>query len=88
MPAESRAVMVWAQRLKRVVNIDIETCSKYGGAVRVVNRTENPVLIEKIIIYLNEKAPPQVNLFSGRSGNLAIQLKVPHLVKTVGHRSA
>ncbi len=35
-PAERRASMTWVQRLKRVFNIDIETCgerrlSRYGG---------------------------------------------------------
>jgi len=35
-PAERRAAMSWAQRLKRVFNIDIETCSKCGGAVKVI----------------------------------------------------
>jgi hypothetical protein len=32
-PAERRAAMIWAQRLKRVFNIDIETCS---GTVKVI----------------------------------------------------
>ena len=32
-PAERRASMTWAQRLKRVFNIDIETCSDCGGAI-------------------------------------------------------
>lgn len=36
MPAERRAAMTWAQRLKRVFNIDIETCPACGGAVRVI----------------------------------------------------
>ncbi len=35
-PAERRASMSWAQRLKRVFNIDIETCSACGGAVRII----------------------------------------------------
>jgi hypothetical protein len=35
-PAEHRAGMTWAQRLKRVFNIDIETCPACGGAVRIV----------------------------------------------------
>ena len=35
-PAERRASMTWAQRLKRVFNIDIETCSKCGGDVRII----------------------------------------------------
>ena len=30
-PAEKRASMTWAERLKRVFDIDIETCSECGG---------------------------------------------------------
>jgi rRNA maturation protein Nop10 len=33
---ERRASMTWAQRLKRVFNIDIETCQECGGAVRII----------------------------------------------------
>ena len=36
-PAERRASMTWAQRLKRVFKIDIETCSVCGGAMRTLN---------------------------------------------------
>ena len=35
-PAERRASMTWAQRLKRVFNIDVETCRECGGAVKVI----------------------------------------------------
>jgi hypothetical protein len=35
-PAERRAAMTWAQRLKRVFNINIETCKSCGGAVKIV----------------------------------------------------
>jgi len=35
-PPERRTSMSWAQRLKRVFNIDIETCSKCGGALKVI----------------------------------------------------
>ena len=75
-PAERRASMTWAQRLKRVFNIDIETCSKCGGAVRVIACIEDPVVIDKILTYLDKKAalaepvvlpqsrpPPQRSLF-------------------------
>ncbi len=55
-PAERRASMTWAQRLKRVFNIDIETCSKCGGAVRVIACIEDPVVIDKILIHLDKKA--------------------------------
>jgi len=60
--------MTWAQRLKRVFNIDIETCSKFGDAVRVMPTAlvalagqalaciEDPVVIDKILTHLDEKA--------------------------------
>ena len=40
--------MAWAQRLKRVLGIDIETCSACGGAVRIIACIEDPASIEKI----------------------------------------
>ncbi|MCP4875786.1 MAG: hypothetical protein GY896_09980, partial [Gammaproteobacteria bacterium] len=75
-PAERRASMTWAQRLKRVFNIDIETCRECGGAVKVIACIEDLVVIEKILIHLNEtvasagtgllpesRAPPQAGWF-------------------------
>jgi hypothetical protein len=75
-PAERRAAMTWSQRLKRVFNIDKETCPKCGGAVRVIACIEDPVVIDKILTHLDEKvalaapmvlpqsrAPPQADLF-------------------------
>lgn len=76
-PTERRAAMTWAQRLKRVFDIDIETCRECGGAVKVIACIENPVVIKKILTHLKEKvalqptgllpavrAPPQVGLFN------------------------
>ena len=57
-PAERRAAMTWAQRLKRVFNVDVETCRACGGAVKVIACIEDPVVIEKILTHLNEKALP------------------------------
>ena len=70
--------MTWAQRLKRVFNIDIETCKQCGGEVKVIASIEDPVVIEKILSHINEKksvvapdflpedrAPPQLGLFNG-----------------------
>jgi hypothetical protein len=54
-PAERRASMTWAQRLKRVFNIDIETCNNCGGNVKIVACIEDPEVIEKILIYLERK---------------------------------
>ena len=55
-PAERRASMTWAQRLKRVFNIDIETCSVCGGAMRIIACIEDPVVIEKILAHLDARA--------------------------------
>ena len=53
-PAERRASMTWAQRLKRVFGIDIETCSVCGGAMRILACSQDPVVIEKILAHLHE----------------------------------
>jgi ribosomal protein S27E len=57
-PAERRASMTWAQRLKRVFNIDVETCQACGGAARIIACINDPVVIEKILAHLKEKASP------------------------------
>ncbi len=57
-PSERHAAMTWAQRLKRVFNIDIETCSECGGDVRIIACIEDPVVISKILTYLDDKVPP------------------------------
>ena len=40
--------LTWAQRLKRVFGIDIETCTAYGGALRIIACIEDPAVIKKI----------------------------------------
>ena len=75
-PVERRASMTWAQRLKRVFNIDIETCQACGGAVRIIACIEDTIVIEMILTHLDKKgpsveptrlppcrAPPQTSLF-------------------------
>ena len=54
-PAERRAAMTWAQRLKRVFGIDIETCPVCGWAMRIIACIENPAVIEKILAHLDAK---------------------------------
>jgi hypothetical protein len=74
--AERRAAMTWAQRLKRVFGIDIETCPACGGSVRIVACIEDPDVIGKILAHVAGKAagpgaaqlppsrgPPQLGLF-------------------------
>ena len=75
-PAERRAAMTRAQRLKRVFGIDIETCPACGGALRIIACIEDPAVIKKILTHLDTKnasaepyrlppcrAPPQGRLF-------------------------
>ena len=69
--------MSWAQRLKRVFDIDIEMCSVCGGSMKVIAAIEDPVVIKKILTHVRGKelyvddmclpqsrAPPQGGLFS------------------------
>ena len=75
-PAERRAAMTWAQRLKRVFNIDIETCTSCGGHIKIIC-IEDPVVIEKLLTHIDNqaacgaarrfppcRAPPQASLFA------------------------
>jgi hypothetical protein len=43
--AEHHAAMTWAKRLKRVFNIDIETCQKCLEPVRRIACIEDPSVI-------------------------------------------
>lgn len=58
-----RAPMSWAQRLKRVFAIDIESCPQCGGKLRVIACIEEPHLIRKILNHVQDRqfearAPP------------------------------
>ena len=70
--------MTWAQRLKRVFHIDIDTCSECGDEVRIISCIEDPVVIRKILAHLDDnassevtallpqcRAPPLAELFKG-----------------------
>jgi len=45
--------MSWAQRLKRVFKIDIETCRACGGAVKVIACIEDAAVIRRILDHVN-----------------------------------
>ena len=49
------APMTWAQRLKRVLAIDIETCPDCGGVLRVIACIEEPWLIRKILGHVRRR---------------------------------
>jgi len=50
--SDRQRAMLWAQRLKRVFAIDIETCQQCGGRLRVIASIETPAVIERILEYL------------------------------------
>jgi len=54
-PAHPRRSMTWAQRLRRVFNIDIETCEACGGPVKVIAAIEDPGVITRILSHLEER---------------------------------
>ena len=53
--AERHAAMTWAQRLKRVCNIEIEVCGRCGGSVKVIACIEDQDIIDRILAHLREK---------------------------------
>ena len=52
--------LTWAQRLKRVFNIDIETCQACGGVMKVIACIEEPLVIRQILAHLDRNAPATV----------------------------
>jgi hypothetical protein len=68
--SDRHRAMSWAQRLRRVFAIDIETCRQCGGHLRVIASIGEPAVIERILEYLGgdagcvdpahpSRAPPQ-----------------------------
>ena len=53
--AERHTAMTWAQRLKRVFNIDIVVCARCGGSIRVIACIEDQDVIERILAHLRDK---------------------------------
>ncbi len=56
--------MTWAQRLKRVFNIDVSTCEKCGGEAKVIASIDAPAVIDRILAHLVKKGalPPPPEL--------------------------
>ena len=56
--------MTWAQRLKRVFNIDVSICPKCGGESKVIASIEDEAVIDKILQHLQVKGalPPPTEL--------------------------
>ena len=54
-PVDRHAAMTWAQRLKRVFNIDIEVCGNCGGTMKVIACIEDQDTIDQILDHLRRK---------------------------------
>ena len=56
--------MTWAQRLKRVFGVEINTCARCGGKLKVIASIEEPQVIARILAHLEKTAadPHQAEL--------------------------
>jgi hypothetical protein len=60
-PTPRHVAMSWAQRLKRVFGIEIDTCQRCGGNLRIIASIERPEFIARILAHLERTAPSQPN---------------------------
>ena len=56
-PTPRQVAMNWAKRLKRVFGIEIDTCQRCGGTLRIVASIEQSEVIAKILAHLERTAP-------------------------------
>ena len=56
-PIPRHVAMNWAQRLKRVFGIEIDTCVRCGGTLRIIASIEEPEVIAKLLAHLERTAP-------------------------------
>jgi hypothetical protein len=59
-PTEHDVPMTWVQRLKRVFNIEVETCGRCGGPLKVIACIEDQDIIDRVLLtYPIKSWPPQ-----------------------------
>ena len=58
-PTPRHVAMSWARRLKRVFGIEIESCARCGGQLRILASIEEPAVIAKILAHLQGTVPEQ-----------------------------
>ena len=46
--------MGWAKRLKRVFNLDIQICLKWGGRIKIISTIHSQQVIKRILTHLGE----------------------------------
>jgi hypothetical protein len=57
VPPPRHVAMSWARRLKRVFGIEIDTCQRCGGNLRIIASIEQPEVIAKILAHLERVVP-------------------------------
>ena len=57
-PAPPTAPLTWAERLKRLSDIDISECPYSGGTLMVIAGVTDPDVIQTILAHLKQRAPP------------------------------
>jgi hypothetical protein len=58
-PLPRHVAMNWVKRLKRVFGIEIDTCQRCGGTLRIIASIEQPEVIAKILAHLERTSPPR-----------------------------
>jgi pyruvate/2-oxoglutarate dehydrogenase complex dihydrolipoamide acyltransferase (E2) component len=59
LPRPRHVAINRAKRLKRVLGIEIDTCQRCGGNLRIIARIEQPEVIAEIFSHLERTAPQQ-----------------------------
>ena len=65
-PPKDKKRISWARLLKRVFDIDVSTCPKCTGKMRIIAAIEDPKVIRKILLHLGlAPAPPLIHAARG-----------------------
>ncbi len=66
-PLSPHVARSWMQRLERVFAIDIETCRRCGGQLKVIASIEAPAVIGRILAHLDRTGLPRETAFAARA---------------------
>jgi hypothetical protein len=79
-PKQCHKAITWAQRLKRVFNIDVSACPKCGAHAKVIASIEDQAVIDKILNHLQVKGACR------RHSNCCLR-RGPRQIQTGSHSS-
>lgn len=88
-PQQRYKAMTWAQRLKRVFNIDVSICEKCGGEAKIIASIEDQAVIDKSLYHLQAKGileHPSELLPAARISPDSDWLAYAQLQKKIWHR--